>query len=239
MFYMRCLISGLLIKYRFLSKYNLYKRKRVNEMTNTKTFGYVRVSTKDQNTDRQIVDMQALGINDRDIFIDKASGKDFDRPQYQALKAQLRKGDLVYISSFDRLGRDSKAIKKEWEAITVEIGADIVVLDMPLLDTRQYKDTLGTFVSDLVLQVLSFMAQSEREKTLARQAEGIAVAKAKGKHLGRPQLNLSTVSKQQRADLLANYQAWKDKTITGVKFADILKLKKNSFYKIIKEYEAT
>lgn len=206
-------------------------------MTQTKIFGYVRVSTKEQNTDRQIAAMQELGINERDIFIDKASGKDFERPQYQALKAQLRKGDIVYISSLDRLGRNSDAIKKEWEAITKEVGADMVVLDMPLLDTRQHKDTLGTFVSDLVLQVLSFMAQSEREKTIARQKEGIAVAKAQGKHLGRPQLNLTTLSNKQRADLEAHYQAWKNKSITGVTFMEILELKKNSFYKIINEYE--
>ncbi|MGA3677141.1 recombinase family protein [Lysinibacillus agricola] len=206
-------------------------------MTEAKTFGYVRVSTKDQNTDRQIVEMDKLNINERDIFIDKASGKDFDRPQYQALKAQLRKGDLVYIVSLDRLGRNSDAIKKEWEEITKKKGADIVVIDMPLLDTRKYKDTMGTFVSELVLQVLTFMAQSEREKTLARQAEGIAVAKAKGKHLGRPQLNLNTLTKQQRADLEANYTAWKAKEITGVRFMEILGLKKNSFYKIISEFE--
>lgn len=208
-------------------------------MINTKTFGYVRVSTKDQNTDRQIVAMQELGINERDIFIDKASGKDFERPQYQALKAQLRKGDLVYISSLDRLGRNSDAIKKEWEAITKEIGADMVVLDMPLLDTRQHKDTLGTFVSDLVLQVLSFMAQSEREKTLARQKEGIAVAKAQGKHLGRPQINLGTLSKEQRAELEANYSVWKAKELSSVEFMKKLKLTKNTFYKIIKEYGRT
>lgn len=206
-------------------------------MTNTKIFGYVRVSAKDQNTDRQIVAMREIGINERDIFIDKASGKNFERSQYQALKAQLRAGDLVYIVSLDRLGRNSKEIKKEWEEITGEIGTDIVVIDMPILDTRQYKDTLGTFVSDLVLQVLSFVAENEREKTLARQKEGIAVAKAKGKHLGRPQLNLNTLTKQQKADLEANYQAWKDKSITGVKFMGILELKKNSFYKVISEYE--
>lgn len=187
-------------------------------MTETKTFGYIRVSTKEQNTDRQTVEMKKLKINERDIFIDKASGKDFDRPQYQALKAQLRKGDLVYISSLDRLGRNSDAIKKEWEEITREIGADMVVLDMPLLDTRKYKDTMGNFVANLVLQVLTFMAQSEREKTLARQKEGIAVAKAQGKHLGRPQLNLNTLTKQQRADLEANYTTWKAKEITGVQF---------------------
>lgn len=208
-------------------------------MTTAKTFGYVRVSTKEQNTDRQIVAMQELGINERDIFIDKASGKDFERPQYQALKVQLRKGDLVYISSLDRLGRNSDAIKKEWEAITKEIGADMVVLDMPLLDTRQHKDTLGTFVSDLVLQVLSFMAQSEREKILARQKEGIAVAKANGKHLGRPQINLSTLSDKQRAELEANYQAWKAKELSSVQFMGILELTKNTFYKIVKEYGQT
>ena len=208
-------------------------------MTNTKVFGYVRVSTKDQKIDRQIISMQELGIDERDIFIEKASGKDFNRPQYLALKAQLRKGDLVYITSLDRIGRNSDDIKKEWEYITKEVGADIVVLDMPLLDTRQHKDTLGTFVSDLVLQVLSFMAQSEREKTLARQKEGIAVAKAKGKHLGRPQLNLNTLSKQQRSELESNYQAWKSKELSGIQFMEILELKKNTFYKIIKEYEAT
>ncbi|MGE7999402.1 recombinase family protein [Lysinibacillus sp. NPDC093190] len=208
-------------------------------MTNTKTFGYVRVSTKDQNTDRQLVEMQKLNINERDIFIDKASGKDFDRPQYQALKAQLRAGDLLYITSLDRLGRNSDAIKKEWNELTQVIGADIIVIDMPLLDTRKYKDTMGNFVANLVLEVLTFMAQSEREKTLARQAEGIAVAKARGKHLGRPQLNLNTLSKQQKADLEANYQAWESKELPGVQFMEILKLKKNSFYKIIKEYRET
>lgn len=205
-------------------------------MGTEKTFGYVRVSTKDQNIDRQIVAMQVLGINERDIFIDKASGKDFDRPQYQALKVQLRKGDLVYISSLDRLGRNSDSIKKEWEEITKDIGADLVVLDMSLLDTRQYKDTLGTFVSDLVLQVLSFMAESEREKTLARQKEGIAVAKAKGKHLGRPQINLSTLTTEQRAVLEANYDAWKAKELSGVKFMEMMQLTKNTFYKVTKEY---
>ncbi|MET3658646.1 recombinase family protein [Sporosarcina psychrophila] len=208
-------------------------------MTETKTFGYVRVSTKEQNTDRQIVVMQKLGINERDIFIDKASGKDFDRPQYQALKAQLRKGDLVYIVSLDRLGRNSDAIKKEWNEITTEIGADIVVTDMELLDTRKYKDTMGNFVANLVLEVLTFMAQSEREKTLARQAEGIAVAKAQGKHLGRPQLNIKTLTKQQRGDLEANFRAWETKELTGVQFMEILGLKKNSFYKITKEYKET
>ncbi|WP_265938413.1 recombinase family protein [Bacillus thuringiensis] len=202
-----------------------------------KTFAYIRVSSKEQNEARQLKDMLELGISERDIFIDKESGKDFNRPQYQALKQCLRKGDLLYVKSIDRLGRNSKEIKREWEDITQNIKADIKVLDMPLLDTTQHKDTLGTFVSDLVLQVLAFVSERERENILQRQAEGIAVAKAQGKHLGRPQLNLSTISKQQRQALEQNYPKWKGKEITGVEFMGMLGLKKNSFYKIIGEYE--
>jgi DNA invertase Pin-like site-specific DNA recombinase len=204
----------------------------------SKTFAYIRVSSKDQNEARQLKEMLDLGINERDIFIDKESGKDFNRPQYQALKQCLREGDLLYIKSIDRFGRNSKEIKKEWEDITQNTNADIKVIDMPLLDTTQHKDTLGTFVSDLVLQVLAFVSERERENILQRQAEGITVAKAKGKHLGRPQLNLSTLSKYQRQMLKQNYQKWKSTEITGVEFADMLQLKKNSFYKIVKEYEA-
>jgi len=202
-----------------------------------KIFAYIRVSAKDQNPDRQLHEMKQLGINERDIFIDKESGKDFDRPQYQALKQCLRQGDLLYIKSIDRFGRNSKEIKKEWEHITQEIKADIKVLDMPLLDTTQHKDTLGTFVSDLVLQVLSFIAERERENIRQRQAEGISVAKAKGKHLGRPQMNIDTLSKEQKAILESNYPKWQSKEITAVQFIEMLGLKKNTFYKIIKEYE--
>lgn len=208
-------------------------------MAKVKTFGYVRVSAKDQNEARQLKEMLDLGIDERDIFIDKESGKDFNRPQYQTLKARLREGDLLYIKSIDRFGRNSKEIKKEWQEITQDIKADIKVLDMPLLDTTQYKDQLGTFVSELVLQVLSFVAERERENIKTRQAEGIAVAKAKGKHLGRPQLNLSTLNKEERHKLESNYPKWKGKEITGVEFMSLLQLKKNSFYKIIGEYEKT
>lgn len=208
-------------------------------MAQSKTFGYIRVSTKDQNEARQLKEMGELGIDERDIFIDKESGKDFSRPQYQTLKARLREGDLLYIKSIDRFGRNSKEIMKEWQEITQDIKADIKVLDMPLLDTTQYKDQLGTFVSELVLQVLSFVAERERVNIRQRQAEGIAVAKAQGKHLGRPQLNLKSLSKHDRQTLENNYQNWKDKKITGVQFADMLQLKKNSFYKIVKEYETT
>lgn len=204
---------------------------------NQKIFAYIRVSAKDQNEDRQLKEMLDIGISERDIFIDKESGKDFNRPQYQALKQCLREGDLLYIKSIDRFGRNSKEIKREWEYITQEIGADIKVLDMPLLDTTQHKDTLGTFVSELVLQVLSFVAEKERENIKQRQAEGIAVAKAKGKHLGRPQMNVHTLSKEQQQTLEQNYQAWKDKQITGVQFMEKLEIKKNTFYKIVKEYE--
>lgn len=203
----------------------------------TKTFAYIRVSAKDQNPDRQLHEMIQLGINERDIFIDKESGKDFNRPQYQALKQCLREGDLLYIKSIDRFGRNSKEIKKEWEHITQEIKADIKVLDMPLLDTTQHKDMLGTFVSDLVLQVLSFVAERERENIKQRQMEGITVAKAKGKHLGRPQMNIDTLSKEQKLILDSNYPKWESKQITGVQFIDMLGLKKNTFYKIMKEYQ--
>jgi len=202
----------------------------------SKIFGYIRVSSKDQNEARQLREMQELGIDERDIFIDKESGKNFNRPQYQTLKDRLREGDLLYIKSIDRFGRNSKEIKREWEEITQDIKADIKVLDMPLLDTTQYRDQLGTFVSDLVLQVLSFVAERERENILQRQAEGIAVAKAKGKHLGRPQFNIDSLDKEQRKTLESNYSSWKNKEITGVQFADMLQLKKNTFYKIVKEY---
>lgn len=203
----------------------------------SKQFGYIRVSSKDQNPDRQIHELRQLGIEERDIFIDKESGKDFDRPQYQALKQCLREGDLLYIKSIDRFGRNSKEIKKEWEYITQELKADIKVIDMPLLDTTQHKDTLGTFVSDLVLQVLSFVAEKERENIRQRQAEGIAVAKAKGLSLGRPQMNYETLSKEQKATLKAEYQKWKSKEITAVQLMNMLGLKKNTFYKVLKEYE--
>jgi DNA invertase Pin-like site-specific DNA recombinase len=130
--------------------------------------------------------MQEAGVDERFILIDKQSGKDFNRPQYQILKNALREGDLLIIKSIDRLGRNYKEIMKEWQTITQEIKADIRVLDMALLDTTLHKDLLGTFISDLILQVLAYVAQQERENIKQRQAEGIAIAKANGKHLGRP-----------------------------------------------------
>jgi DNA invertase Pin-like site-specific DNA recombinase len=205
----------------------------------TKIFGYIRVSSKDQNIDRQLNEMLELGINERDIFIDKESGKSFNRPQYTTLKQCLREGDLLYIKSIDRFGRNSKEIKKEWEIITSEIKADIRVMDMPLLDTTHHKDILGTFVSDLVLQVLSFVAEKEREDINKRQREGIELAKAKGKHLGRPKMNLDSLDEKQKVILKTKYESWKRNEITAVDFMNQMGLKKNTFYKIIKEYEGS
>lgn len=202
--------------------------------------GYIRVSTTEQNIDRQLSKMKQLKIEDRFIFIDKASGKDFNRPQYQAMLNVVREGDILYIDALDRLGRNYDAIMKEWKFITREINADIVVLENEtLFDSRKFKSMgdMGKLMEDQFLSLLSYVADQERQKILKRQAEGIAEAKKQGKHLGRPRLNLSTISKQQREVLENNYQAWKEKKITGVEFAEKLELKKNSFYKIIKEYE--
>lgn len=205
----------------------------------TKNFAYIRVSSKDQNLARQRKEISDLKVvHERDVFVDKLSGRNYERPDYQSLKRQLRKGDVLYIKAIDRFGRNSREIKREWQEITQDIGADIVVLDMPLLDTRKHKDLLGTFVADLVLQVLSFVAEKEVENSSKRQKEGIAIAKAEGKHLGRPRLNLNTLSTEQKENLKLYYTDWKEKKISGVEFMKILNLKKSSFYKIIKEYES-
>ena len=153
------------------------------------TYGYVRVSTQEQNEDRQLVAMSNLAVEQMTIFMDKQSGKDFNRPKYQEMVGKLQKGDLLYVASIDRLGRNYEEIQHQWRILTKEIGADVCVIDMPLLDTRQSKDLLGTFVADLVLQVLSFAAHNERDNIRKRQAEGIAAAKARGVRFGRPLKN--------------------------------------------------
>ncbi|WP_100373013.1 recombinase family protein [Bacillus sp. FJAT-45037] len=195
-------------------------------------FGYVRISSKDQNEARQMDSMYALGIDERDIHIDKQSGKDFYRPQYQALKMRLRKGDTLYLHSLDRLGRNKEMILNEWNDITQNIKAHIVVIDMPLLDTRKYNDSIGSFVADLVLQVLSWVAEEERTKIKTRQAEGIVSAKAKGKHLGRPKLLITPEFK------LA-YSQWKAGEITAVEAMRESNMTKATFYRKVKEYEAS
>lgn len=151
-----------------------------------KIYGYIRVSSTDQNEHRQTDALLQAGVAPRNIYTDKQSGKDFHRPQYQKLLKKLRAGDLLYVLSIDRLGRNYEEILHQWRILTKEIGADICVLDMPLLDTRSGKDLMGTFIADLVLQILSFVAQNERENIHKRQAEGICAAKARGVRFGRP-----------------------------------------------------
>ena len=149
-------------------------------------YGYIRVSTREQNEDRQILALKELSIPEKNLFIDKQSGKDFERPQYRKMVRKLKKDDLLYIKSIDRLGRNYSEILEQWRILTKEKGIDMVVLDMPLLDTRRGKDLMGTFLSDIVLQVLSFVAENERTNIRQRQAEGIAAAKARGVRFGRP-----------------------------------------------------
>ena len=156
-------------------------------MNMSEVYGYVRVSSTDQNEDRQMIAMKETAVPDKHIYMDKQSGKDFERPQYKRLVRCLKEGDLLYILSIDRLGRNYEEIQNQWWILTKEKRIDIVVIDMPLLDTRQGKDLMGTFIADLVLQILSFVAQSEREKIRERQAQGIAAAKARGVRFGRPE----------------------------------------------------
>ena len=195
----------------------------------TKTFGYARVSAKDQNLDRQIVELMALGIDERDIYAEKQSGKDFERPQYIAMKNSLREGDLVIVKSLDRLGRDYEGIMCEWRDITKEIKAHIRVLDYPLLDTTQNPSSLmGTFIADLVLQILSYFAQQERDTIRQRQREGIAIAKAKGKHLGRP-----------KATTPDNWEVvislWRGGEITAAEAMRRLDMPRTTFYRLLKK----
>jgi DNA invertase Pin-like site-specific DNA recombinase len=155
-------------------------------MSNRQIYGYIRVSTQEQNEDRQVIALRKAGVCDKNIFMDKQSGKDFNRPQYQKLLQKMKKDDLLYIKSIDRLGRNYEEILEQWRILTKEKRIDVVVLDMPLLDTRRGKDLMGTFLADIVLQILSFVAENERANIRQRQAEGIAAAKARGVKMGRP-----------------------------------------------------
>ncbi len=175
-------------------------------------FGYIRVSCRDQNEDRQMLDLIELQVPEKNIFIDKQSGKDFERPQYQKMLRRFKKDDLLYIKSIDRLGRNYADILEQWRIMTKDKGIDIVVLDMPLLDTRTGKDLMGTFLSDIVLQILSFVAENERTNIRQRQAEGIAAAKARGVRFGRPPRPLPEC-------FYDVYQRWKSRKITGTKAA--------------------
>lgn len=196
---------------------------------NNRTYGYARVSSKEQNEARQLNAFIESSINERDIFIDKQSGKDFDsREQYQILKRMLRENDILVIKSIDRLGRDYKMIIEEWQDITKNIKADIKVLDMPMLDTTKHKDLLGTFISDLILQVLSYVAEQERTFIKQRQKEGIIVAKSKGIKLGRPR-----ILKPSNFDHIAD--KWRNNELTTKEALDILDLKPNTFYNFLKK----
>ncbi|MFS0688968.1 recombinase family protein [Sporosarcina sp. 179-K 8C2 HS] len=196
----------------------------------SRKFGYVRVSAKDQNENRQVESMLEIGIENRDIFIDKQSGKNFDRDNYQLMKRMMRKGDTLYIHSLDRFGRNKEYILNEWRELTKDIGADIVVLDMPLLDTTKHKDSIGTFISDLILQVLSWIAEDERERIRKRQREGIDSAFARGVKFGRPSVEITE-------EFIQAYEKWKVGEITAVKAMEEAEMKKTTFYKLVKMYE--
>ena len=171
-------------------------------------YGYVRVSSVEQNEDRQLIALENVGIAKRNIFTDKQSGKDFEREQYKRLLKKLKPGDLLYILSIDRLGRNYIEIQEQWRVLTKEKGIDIGVIDMPILDTRKGKDLLGTFIADLVLQILSFVAQTERENIRSRQAQGIAAAKKRGVKFGRPK-------KELPANFKNVVEKWQCKELSG------------------------
>lgn len=190
-----------------------------------KTYGYMRVSSRDQNEDRQLLDLIKLGVPEKNIYMDKMSGKDFNRPAYQKLvHKKLRAGDLLVVKSIDRLGRNYDEILIEWKIITKEIGADIRIIDMPLLDTQQSKDLIGTLISDIVLQLLSFVAQNERENIRQRQLEGIAAAKMRGVRFGRPSEDIP----ESFPDI---YQKWMTKEISPSMARELSGMSYDKFYR--------
>ena len=195
-------------------------------------YGYIRVSTREQNEDRQRLALAALPVPEENIYMDKQSGKDFERPQYRRLVRRLRRDDLLYVKSIDRLGRNYSEILEQWRMLTKEKGVDIAVLDMPLLDTRRGKDLMGTFLSDIVLQVLSFVAENERDNIRQRQAEGIAAAKARGVRFGRPPLPLPD-------NFHMLHQAWRGQKITLRQAARACGMPTGTFYSKAVQWETT
>jgi len=194
-------------------------------------YGYIRVSSTDQNEDRQRLALAAQGIPEKQIFMDKQSGKDFHRPQYQSLVKALQPGDLLYVLSIDRLGRNYEEIQKQWRVLIKDIGVDICVLDMPLLDTRNGKDLMGTFIADLVLQILSFVAQNERENIRKRQAQGIAAAKARGVRFGRP-------AKAAPAEFPRIVRDWERGAVSFRQALEESGLSESTFYRRLREYRS-
>ena len=191
-------------------------------------YGYIRVSSFDQNEDRQMIAMQKARIPRKNIYLDKQSGKDFDRPMYKKMVRRLKYEDVVYIKSIDRLGRNYNEVVEQWQYLTRVKKVDIVVIEMPLLDTRKGKDLMGTFLSDLVLQILSFVAENERENIRSRQREGIEAAKAKGIKFGRPSVPLPE-------NFMDIYERWKNKEITASKAAEESGFSRTKFYNTIRK----
>lgn len=190
----------------------------------SRTFGYIRVSTREQNEDRQVHAMKEYGIGESDMILDKQSGKDFDRPGYKKMLKKLKKGDVIVIKSIDRLGRDYDEILEQWRIITKEKEADIVVIDMPLLDTRNGRDLTGTLIADIVLQLLSYVAQTEREFIRQRQREGIENARMNGVHLGR-------TPKSKPSNFAEVFEKWERGEISGRKAAKVLGISHTLFRK--------
>lgn len=194
------------------------------------TYGYVRVSSQDQNEDRQMIAMREFGVMDSMIFLDKQSGKDFNRPQYIKMKETVQEGDLLVVKSIDRLGRSYEEIGEQWRILTKEKKIDIYVIEMSMLDTRRYKDLMGTFIADLVLQVLSFVSQNERENIRQRQAEGIAAAKLKGVRFGRPRI--------QTPDCFDELiQRWKTGTLSRKEIENRCGISTTTFYRRVRSLQ--
>ncbi len=192
-------------------------------------YGYIRVSSADQNEARQRLALDRSGVPPGNVYLDRQSGRDFDRPQYRRLVQRLKKEDLLYVPSIDRLGRNYREIQEQWRVLTREIGADICVLDMPLLDTRQGKDLMGTFIADLVLQILSFVAQSERENIRRRQAEGIAAAKKRGVRFGRPAIKTPD-------DFGQIVRQWEQKQLSFQEATRLCGMSQATFYRRVRAY---
>lgn len=198
-------------------------------MENKKILGYMRVSTREQNEDRQRVALLEMGVPESNIYVDKLSGKDFNRPQYKKMLRKLDKDTVLFVKSIDRLGRNYADLNEQWRIITKEKGADIVVIDMPLLDTRREKKLLGTFISDIVLALLSYVAENERINIKQRQAEGIAVAKARGVKFGRPPRPIPD-------NFYDVYQQWKAKKITLKQAASLCDMPETTFFDKAKKF---
>lgn len=197
-------------------------------MEKSRKYGYVRISSTDQNEERQLIEMEKAGVPKKNLYIDKQSGKDFERTEYQKMKRKLRKDDFLYVLSIDRLGRNYEQIQREWRELTKDIGIDICVIDMPLLNTGKDKDLMGTFIADLVLQILSFVAESERVNIRKRQEQGIAAAKARGVRFGRPEVPVP-------ADFRQIVREWEKGRITADTAMERSDMKPATFYRRVRE----